>query len=502
MSSNLATTRLLSRLPASIPVVEIADDVFAVDPTHAAAVRVLFADQPQVQFFLDNNIRANEVAVNHIDRGWTISAPGIPSQNFLLMFSGAPPSRVAITEPTVVNGFDLAIAEWKIGYWNGASFVHDFKIIVQRKMIGQIAIGPRILVNPPAHPMLLTIDGLQSVYLTNFTSSSGPGPGAVFNVSSETQAIDVSAVGGAQATAFAPAAGNSHFFNVLPHQGAALRENLVIICGPSVLKYGETFPGIQWFSATLSQVGTRMGNVVDYMTSKPGAAGNESIAKFKEAKLALDEHGDSVVVAFKGSPVADPIALWPLAYSSFKTYEAVPVDGVLVTEASKTRGMTEWSGGKWCCTVIAGDLSESALSDMFSKDDGPLTFKASSSYTVHLSDGNGTVELGFVAAKAAILSARRTGRTVTHLTAAFESANGFDVLGFTDLKDAAALSTVDAQNLAGTGSIDFVRNPDIIGQSFCSRLLSDSMFDKNEESLMTPFMTPQFFWSDLARGAV
>lgn len=487
MSSNYATSRLLGRLPSTIPLVEIADDIFAIREQDVTAARQLLADQPQILYFLDRNMRADEVLINDDgQRAWVLRHHdrGVATSLSTLGNATAKSVNVPAQPAFICKGFTVASQDTEVSAYG--QYVSNPDILVCA--IPRVMVSPRIFGPYP-------VGVSKSVY--------GPSPDA--RTFPECPNNQVNTVSDAQYDSLKSRVDHKFTRSVKmePQIGNVdkpeytMRTNLVMIAGPAVVDYAEIFPGFQWIAAEYGRVADRLEAVVNYMKQREPSIDD---AKFREAILPMRAQSKAVMILFKGSVDFDPVEMWPLARQAVSAgFSAVPVDGVAVTAESHANGLLAWKTGRWCLTVSSGSVSDTELRTRLAKGDlTNIVLKPASRNTAHVGDGEGTVESSFDSLPRMVFAYREAGRTVTVVDSPFITKSDFDTVAWKRVTDALTGPIPEVV----TGGVTITEG-DVggLGEAICVRLLTPPRFTPDEEAVVLPCLSPQYFWTDYARSA-
>lgn len=491
MSSNLATTRLLARLAPIVPI-PVADDVFVIAPSEVAAVRAALLDQPQIAYFLDRQMVADSKMLNDVgDIGWCIR-----------LSTAAPMTRMVIEDmcetvtehvtygPTNAGGvnvngyissqqmYDLktvSAIDKATGERKPTLFAYVGKsMTIERRRFGPIPIGPTVRIEW-ADDHTMGSQGQVDGALYEFTVGYGP-------MLWKDPLVTDSQV-----------AASSSPSSRVPGAAYNAKVGMPVIAGPAVCEYAEFIPGFEWVSARYPDVAAKLDVVVEALGQVGKPADKASFVKARDDMAALT---DAKLVLFRGSDLYDPLAMWPLASASQLTLDAIPVDGVVVTTESLAAARSNWSAGKWCTTSMSTAMGTNALADTITKDwAATVSIKPSGLSSFHLDNGLGTLELEMVSGLAVIEEARLAGKLVTVIESPFQTQTGFNRSAWNALVSAANDTTpVRIEGPSGYSSM--------LGEAICSRLITKAVFSEDEERLVLPAMSPQYFWTKFARKPI
>lgn len=481
MASNIATQRIISRLPETIPRAEIADDIWVVPAAAAAELRALLEDQPHFIYFLDRGITANEFAINlEGDKVWVLKSADFPSPGEPLIprFAREVKSEVALTtrpetlswtaKGGVVASSHLlcptatfARTDWatSVGPDWSMSYPHGGKAVIWAKMFGSVPIGPSVTMalDGAAHTTAQAWESaIYPEHLTAPYKSTGSGIWAPRMVAVSSTAV--------------------------PTEN--LKKDWIMLTGPSGLDYGEVFDSFTFVLSRASTVAERMRTVVAFAKTKPNAPDCTEVEK----AMADLEATESLILAFKGSADVDPVHMWPEARGAVESMAGIEPDGESVTAESKASGVRQWLARRWCVTAVKESLVQDEILEVLSGS-GPVTVKRSGPLSVHVDDGEGIIELAFQTARSVIRNALAAGRTVTYIASAFDDPLQHPQEEWLELKLTSAAEPVES-SLAQS-----------IPEAICTRLITPPMFSDKEELVMLPIVSPQSMWSDYARAA-
>lgn len=530
--SNIATTRLLAKLPVSVRTVEIAADVIACHPDDVGLVRQSLAYQPHIIYFLDRNMRASEVALNNGGQSmWVIHHPTGQTVPF------AKAGDVHTTTTATAANLGKVTLEHNAYITTNGAYAEGFSADApgdtsfMAGMEGQYAFGPSrvrceyTMITKIVHvvtgetgylppgPMPLTnayntvkfdtnsFDGVElgtwsKLTINSFGAGWGNYPTSSYNIAETSKGTAGGTVvpsterfrvpgryqngrltGYAQTTAI-PA-------------DTVRKVNWVLIAGPSVCDYAEFYPGgFAWVAATYGALAQRMEAV---MLKIPLSAPDKSAVV--ENIAAMKAASDSWIVLFKGSTHTNPLDMWPEAVSirnQLQTQSAA-LGAAIGTEY--TTAMAEWNSGVWKVTACSGSVSNAQAAKALTGT-GVVTVKLSARDKVHLSDGSGTLEFDLFSVKGIINYYRLQNREITILP------SGFDV-GLNTIEQSAwsgvKIAATSPPTSLTSGSLSMSGDTGVLGESMCATLFDKNRVAAKEESVIHPFLSPQYFWTAINR---
>lgn len=494
MASNGATIRLLRRFEdVRASVVEIADDVFAIPEGMVDTVRTRFANQPQVLYFLDRNIRADEFYLNSVgDKGWALRPADASPVTTTAMFNAMTPRLVDAGSPktSVISaaGFtDMSLKLEAITYKESSGVPPAKHKVVgtyskgvmeghQRKL-GPYPLGATLRVQVDARPPTET-QGFASVTYNADLDIVKNNPGLVDKNSTSLK--------------FSP-----------PHSTVTrqddLRKGLVVICGPALCDYAEFLPGFEWVIGDFVDVADRIQAVLNGVRAEHGSG--VDFTKAEAALVAMREKKGAKIIAFRGSPDFDPLLMWPdtamIPGLSFATLEA---DEEFTTPEKLEEAKADWFSGRWMLTAVDPNDSLDLVTEGLSvvKPGTVYTIKPSGDSTVNVGTGDGLTSVSIDRLPrlvAALLSAGAVIEWKENESFWFTNPS-FDKTGYLAAKAAKAGDELPA---GGVTQPFFVG--DHIGEALCARLLAEPVVTKSEELLIIPTLSPQYFWTKYAREA-
>lgn len=275
--------------------------------------------------------------------------------------------------------------------------------------------------------------------------------------------------------------------------------NAVVLCGAPCVTYGEIYPGFAWMASDSVTLANRMKAVVQ--AAKTGTAAEKAKVLEKIDSFAND---GAVLFSFRtdGSRDLDPVDFLPDVKKTIRSFGALRPDGENVTMSSLKRGLEDFYSRKWMLSAVKSSNVASAI--MAQASAGTVVrLRPSSLTSLHLTDGAGTVNFDFDAALPVLQGLLNGGAVLEFVDSGFNTATGFDSNGWEELKSlrAQATSPNDDQTSAvpAFGTKEFAN---LFGEGLVARLALEKLFDANEEALVLPMLSPQFMWTQLARGSV
>lgn len=148
-----------------------------------------------------------------------------------------------------------------------------------------------------------------------------------------------------------------------------------------------------------------------------------------------------------------------------------------------------WTSGKWSFTATTPETAGSFATSVLSGT-GPVTVKASGDESVHISDGQGTIDCLMTEAVFVVKAFKRSGRTVTFTESPFTSTLTFDQTAYNALLAAANTDGAEPVNTATVESM--MKN---IGEAVAVSTLMKPVYAEKEGGLLAAFMTPEYFWA-------
>lgn len=486
MASNYATARLLARLPSNIEVVQIADDIYAVKPTDVAAVRVLLSDQPQILYFLDRNVRADEVRINDDgERAWVLRSNGGAPRDTLSSLNSAFAKMVSIPATTEVTVKGFTVTSQYVELMGAGRYINNPDWLITKPL--EVNVSPLVF-----GPYL--VGGTRTV--RGALPDSHVIPESPNNQISIVTVAEYDRVASEEQVFYKRSFEVTPIVNIVPKVNITLRKDLVMIAGPAVVDYAEIFPGFQWIVAGYGRIADRLEAVVSYMKQKDP---NIDDAAFRKALQPMRDKSSATMILFKGSIDFDPVSMWPLARQATESGLAnVPVDGEAVTVETRAKGLEDWKSGRWCLTVSDGSATDYALRARMAKGDlTDIAIKPSGPDVAHVSDGEGTIEAKLSSLVTMVFAYRKAGRKVLLLTSPFTDLPGFDRVTWAAVT-AALTDPIPEVDTRGVDINDGDQGG--LGEAICVRLLTPPQFTPEEESIVLPCLSPQYFWTDYARS--
>lgn len=480
MASNTATLRLLARLPSSIPVVQIADDVFAVSPEHEAAIRHALRNQPQIAYFLDRRLYASEVRLGVADKAWVLHRDEAIPGSLAMIHCARESDETVVATHTADNRVPFGVTASSVtGEWfgtKGDSYGGPYQIqqglrfSSRSKMYGPYCID-RMLV-------WKTSESLPYGYAGSIN------PGMIISSVPWTVPCDPKKI---TVTDSSP--------------GMSLRTKYLVIAGPAVCEYAEFLPGFEFVVGDYVDIAERVEAVVTHMRADPGLppSAKDKLTGLDEAIVNMKAKAGAKLVAFRGSSDFDPLFLWPTASAMVggDMSKVVP-DGEVVTEASLTEGRASWASGNWCVSALDKGFSVDAVREVVAAS-GPVTFTASTAGKCHLNNGLGTVSVELTALVELVCAYRLSGVQVT-VNDSRVDIDAIDKPIYAEAKRLAEKADFTADDVPD--SLNEAALGDLLGEAICSRLLTKAVFTPNEEALILPTLSPQYFWTKFARERV
>lgn len=493
MSSNAATSRLLSRLPPATRLVQVADDVYCVHPDDVSAVRGTLASQPQIGYFLDRQVVMDKYIINTAGEGVYVmrKKSSVPVYPTLLQYAKRIVHSVTYGQSSAVvpgyAGTESTYHTWTAVHPqnpdNTLYVVGGMKHVHYKAVFGAYEVGDTTEVNCSKTPSPAEVNALDSTHPERWGGYSG----TYEQVMEQLAGANISA----HTVHVSPSAAVSIVRTPRPTNGFT---GYPMIAGPASASFGEFYGGLEWTIGSYSEVAARLKVVIAHMKTKDSKI---DVSKFNEAAEDMLASTDKYLIAFKGSPAFDPIDMWPFVQSVAKKMSEVPVDGSVITTQSLSEGAASWNSGKWCLTATGGSTTATALETTISSSASAstITLKASGNGSAHLNDGHGTVDVDFDVLIEAVRSYRRAGKTIEVLPSDFTLNPSFQ----RDKWDLIVSATTSTPSALPAASVDLLGDHGGFGEAVCTRLLTKPQFDVKEEYLILPYLTPQYFWTNLAR---
>lgn len=481
MASNAATLRLLGRLPPEISVVQIADDVFAVDPLHEEAVRYAFRSQPQIAYFLNRRLYASEVRLGIADKAWVLHRDeAVPGALAMINCAKETNGTTIATQPADVRIPYVVAASSIKGEWFGTKGMYGGGLPYE--LLGGLRFSSRSRSYGPYN-----VDKM----LEWRTSEPPPrGHGVSINPAAIESSSPWSAPCDPQRVTVT---------DVSPSM--SLRTKYLVIAGPAVCEYAEFLPGFEFVVGDYVDVAERVEAVISHLRADPAlpAAAKDKLAGLDKAVADMKAKAGAKLVAFRGSSEFEPLFFWPTASAMIggDMSKIVP-DGEVITESSLAEGRSSWASSDWCVSALDKGFSVDAVREVAASS-GPVTFTASTAGKCHLRNGLGTVSVDLTALVELVCAYKLSGVSVT----VDDSRVDIDALDrpiYDEAKRLAAKTNFTADDVPTT--LNEAQLGDLLGEAICSRLLTKAVFTRDEEALVLPTLSPQYFWTKYARERV
>lgn len=492
MSTNLATTRLLAAMPEGITFVEVADDVYACNKVHKEAILNSMGAYPQVAFLINQNMRADKVAINNVGEcGWVLRPASAPIANSMLTVSLGTKRKLSALRLSEEGGIvlsagsrDLSVTEKLVMLAGGGPHVYARSAALNPATCGPYPVGVTKPVSFPrtSNSVSYTEAQLEGIIATGVSPDRGT--------------MEVSPLP-SRVVQYLGSGGDVTFNSVVYHDSVVqpLEKDLMVVAGPACFEYAEFFPDFTWISASYAQVAHRLDAFISHMKAKDASI---NTSDFEKALADMMKTPNHKLVLFKGSPSFSPLDMWPAARAAkLDTLSGVPTDGSTITEQSRADGLAAWETGRWCLTALGEGTSLQSLSTtLLPSSPTTITVKPSGLTTAHVDDSAGIldVEIGDTLVELIHLY-RRGGMTVQSIPSSFLNDPTFNKEKWDECLAAMTVSPIPEQ-------IDSSQAYASLGESICARLLATPCFSPDEELMVIPAMSPQYFWSKYAREKV
>lgn len=504
---NGATMRVVDKLVAGgVKVLEIGSDVWAIPAAELDAAKALIPNQPHFNYYLARDVRASQFYVGPT-KVWVVHVgPGTARAPLAFMWAAVHKKSFetsVFSEPEQVTVYSLGNAkertEFKDFYRYLYGGVHSETFMVDDSHNYEKKVGAFVDYSEGKFGSL--------VVGQKFTFSNQQGADSdiksVANVLAEPYGGYIpngQTRDGKFTWALAPGSRTRYGSSLPPSaHDTDLLKDLVVFCGPPCADYGEVYPDFSWFGAKATTLAARMRAVIQ---------GTKGRVKGDAAKVekALDdlEASGAVFYSFRteGTRALDPIDFLPQTKRLIRSFGSIRPDGTDVTQASIERGLTDFYSGKWMLSAVNRSNVAEAIISTASKMTN-ATIRTSSLTEAHLSDGAGTANMTFGDLVPVVAGLLRGSATIDFQDGNFAAQEGFDLEGWNTLKDMRAPTEPDAEAEPGPapefGSADFAN---LFGEGVIARLALEKLFDKQEELLMLPLLSPQFMWTRYARDSV
>lgn len=273
----------------------------------------------------------------------------------------------------------------------------------------------------------------------------------------------------------------------------------VVLCGAPCVTYGEIYPGFAWMASDSVTLANRMKAVVE--AAKAGTVAEKANVLEKIDAFAND---GTVMFAFRtdGSRDLDPVDFLPDVRKTIRSFGQLRPDGENVTMDSLKRGLEDFYSRKWMLSAVKNSNVASAI--MAQASAGTVVrLRPSSLTSLHLTDGAGTVNFDFDAALPVLQGLLNGGAALEFTDSGFNTAVGFDSDGWEELKSLRAQPvSPDNDQTSAVPAFGTKEFANLFGEGLVARLALKKLFDPNEEALILPMLSPQFMWTQLARGSV
>lgn len=483
MASNGATARLIARVNLET-VIEIADDVYVVHEDEVEKVRSRLSDQPQIAYFLDRNMRADEVRINGKgDKFWVVRKPGMTP------FVTTGTLRNAVLKPA-----DVEMEKKYVGMAGGV----EKRSVNRRYHNGSLQQGSEIH-SKPAYTARVRRFGPYFVgdVVRPKTTWHRIGPG----VDPKDFPTDYE-IGGTRVTYATTEEMRPLEWDVMNEVTPPLRTNYVVIAGPAVCEYAEFFPDFAWISADYVEVAKRIEAVL-----VNGRAKAPDSAKLAEAEAAIAKMKGKVghkLILVRGSPSFDPLALWPAA-AALPDVDIRSIDpGELgLTPEKRDEALADWSRGEWILTAVGEkDSAGDAQTVLAGFTGAEIMVKASGVDTISIGVPGGLTSFVTRYAGQVLKDLLDGGKTLEWVDSPWLTNPLFERDVYDSLKaeiDAYVPNDPESAGAAGDYGVTDEGDNGGLGPAVVGRLLSDPMADPDEEALIIPALSPQYFWSKYAR---
>lgn len=504
---NGATLRVVEKLAAGgVSVIEIGSDIWAVRAAELSAAKALIPNQPHFNYYLSRDVRASQFYVGPT-KVWVVHVgPGTARAPLAFLWASVERKSLktsVFTEPEQVTVYGVGgakcRAEFKNFYHNAVggpqveTFMVDTTFVYEKKVgtyvdysegkFGSLVVGQKFTFSNQ--------EGADSDTKSAADILSEPYGGYI----PPGQSRD-----GKFAWSPAPGERSRNGSSITPSAyDTDLLKDLVVFCGPPCADYGEVYPDFSWFGAKATTLAARMRAVIE---------GTKSRVKGDSTKVekALDdlETSGAVFYSFRtqGTRALDPIDFLPQTKRLIRSFGSIRPDGTDVTQSSIERGLTDFYSGKWMLSAVSrSNVAEAIMSTAAKLTNA--TIRTSSLTEAHLSDGAGTVNMTFEDLVPVVSGMMRGGATIDFQDGNFAAQEGFNIEGWTALKELRVTAEVPVESEAGVapdfGTNDFAN---LFGEGVIARLALEKLFDKQEELLMLPLLSPQFMWTRYARDSV
>lgn len=516
MSTNGATKRLLRRLPPDVQaaIVEIADDVFAVKEQFVENVRSALSDQPQVGYFLDRDMRADEFYINALgDKAWALRGRDKPVVTRTILESqvfvekdkdlGAAETIMLTSGGVLIGAGGLRLKGRGYKMVGVADTLTAGQTIAGREAASRMhvhgefrTLGPYLYGAGVRLKSLNNTDVIESG-TWNDTGWNGDLTALIESVKAGGNYTDVQGLSaglGLEATATEAVP-----FPTSPE----LRKNLVVIAGPAVFEYAEFFPGFEFVISDYPVVAQRIMAVLDGVRAKH--ASSAEFAKAEEAVKTMIGKTGHKLVAFRGSIDYDPLKLW----ADTRVLPGVSLDKVtaeegVITADELARAKTEWGTGRWMLSGYdpsdAGSLINIGMVGVKAGD--AYSVKPASATTANVGVEGGLSAVEIESLSDVVCALKRAGAVLTWVDSPWLTNSEFKIGLYNAAKTAWENTAVGSTPPEPSGPIpDGSQYDKYLGRSICSRLLTSPVVTAAEELTIIPVMSPQYFWTQYARAA-
>lgn len=507
---NSASLRVVSILEGDgVEVMELGSDVWAINPGELAAAKALIPNQPHFNYYLARDVRASQFYVGP-SKVWVIHiGPGTAKAPMANMWAAhmkkSVTTSVFFPQAEEVNVYSMTGAasrvECKSFYPYVFGGVHSETFMIDRATVSEVKVRASVEYTEGKFGSLIV--GEHFRFWTDYGASS--------DIRSEDDVLSEPYPGyippgqtrdGKKAWASAPGERQIRGLSLTAQDRPDdLLKDMVVFCGPPCVDYGEIYPDFTWFGAKATTLVTRMRAVINGTKSRI----NGSPAKVEQA-LTNFENSGAVIYSFKtdGTRDLDPIDFLPQTKRLIRSFGSIRPNGAEVTEASIEKGLTDFYSKKWLVSAINHTNVASAILSTASKATS-ATIRTSSLSEAHLSDGAGTINVSFDQLTPIVTGMLKGGATIDFQDGNFAAQEGFDAEGWQALKQLRAPEPgmTEPEQVQGPapdfGTSEFAN---LFGEGLIARLATANLFDKDEELLLLPLLSPQFMWTRFARDSV
>lgn len=507
---NGASLRVVSILEGGdVQVMELGSDVWAIRPNALTAAKALIPNQPHFNYYLARDVRASQFYVGPT-KVWVLHiGPGTAKAPMANMWAAqekkSVDTSVFFPQTEEIDVYSVAGAAGRVELKNFHPYVfggtYSSTFMVDRATVSEVKVRASVEYTEGKFGSLVVGEHFR---FSNYFGASS-------DIRSEDDVLSEPYGGyipldqtrdGKKAWARAPGQRLRKGDPLKPlDQPNDLLKDMVVFCGPPCADYGEIYPDFAWFGAKATTLVARMRAVIN------GTKGRikGSPAEVEQALTSFENSG-AVIYSFRtdGTRALDPLDFLPQTKRLIRSFGSLRPNGAEVTEASIEKGLTDFYSKKWLVSAINHTNVASAILSTASKMTS-ATIRTSSLSEAHLSDGAGTINASFDQLTPIVAGMLKGGATIDFQDGNFAAQEGFDAEGWQALKDLRAPEpgTPEPEQEQGPapdfGTSEFAN---LFGEGLIARLATANLFDKDEELLLLPLLSPQFMWTRFARDSV